>query len=165
MLFTINSTSEGEKDGFNQSGRILKDPVAPGKYNFNQIAYKVELVPTSAITIDWASTQGPAETKIIGNQRPDGTLNTKITEFFKFSQLRVTSKDGFQLEVDVRLIIRIPPPNAPFVIVRFGSLKPHRAGSSSTDRQFIPQRGRQKSCNGVRTQSYRTTDAGPGEGS
>jgi regulator of protease activity HflC (stomatin/prohibitin superfamily) len=105
----------------NQRG-ILKDPVAPGKYNLNQIAYNVELVPTSAITIDWASTQGPAETKIIGNQRPDGTQNTKITEFFKFSQLRVTSKDGFQLEVDVRLIIRIPPPNAPFVIARFGTV-------------------------------------------
>jgi uncharacterized membrane protein YqiK len=105
----------------NQRG-ILKDPVAPGKYNLNQIAYNVELVPTSAITIDWASTQGPAETKILGNQRPDGTQNTKITEFFKFSQLRVTSKDGFQLEVDVRLIIRIPPPNAPFVIARFGTV-------------------------------------------
>jgi uncharacterized membrane protein YqiK len=105
----------------NQRG-ILKDPVAPGKYNLNQIAYNVELVPTSAITIDWASNQGPSETKIIGTQRPDGAQNTKITEFFKFSQLRVTSKDGFQLEVDVRLIIRIPPQNAPFVIARFGSV-------------------------------------------
>jgi len=105
----------------NQRG-ILKDPVAPGKYNLNQLAYNVELVPTSAITIDWASNQGPAETKIIGNSRPDGAPNTKIMEFFKFSQLRVTSKDGFQLEVDVRLIIRIPPQNAPFVIARFGSV-------------------------------------------
>jgi len=105
----------------NQRG-IFRDPVAPGKYNINQIAYKVELVPTSAITIDWASSQGPAETKIIGNLKQDGSQSTKITEFFKFSQLRVTSKDGFQLDVDVRLIIRIPPPNAPFVIARFGTV-------------------------------------------
>jgi regulator of protease activity HflC (stomatin/prohibitin superfamily) len=105
----------------NQRG-IFKDPVAPGKYNINQIAYKVELVPTSAITIDWASSQGPAETKIIGGQKQDASQSTKITEFFKFSQLRVTSKDGFQLDVDVRLIIRIPPPNAPFVIARFGTV-------------------------------------------
>ncbi len=105
----------------NQRG-IFRDPIAPGTYNLNMIAYKAELVPTSAITIDWASTQGPAETKILGQQRPEGGQSTKIAEFFKFSQLRVTSKDGFQLDVDVRLIIRIPPPNAPFVIARFGTV-------------------------------------------
>jgi uncharacterized membrane protein YqiK len=105
----------------NQRG-IFRDPVAPGTYNLNQIAYKAELVPTSAITIDWASSQGPAETKIIGKERPEVGQSAKITEFFKFSQLRVTSKDGFQLDVDVRLIIRIPPPNAPFVIARFGTV-------------------------------------------
>jgi regulator of protease activity HflC (stomatin/prohibitin superfamily) len=86
------------------------------------IAYKAELVPTSAITIDWASSQGPAETKIIGHQKEEVGQSAKITEFFKFSQLKVTSKDGFQLDVDVRLIIRIPPPNAPFVIARFGTV-------------------------------------------
>jgi uncharacterized membrane protein YqiK len=105
----------------NQRG-IFRDPIAPGTYNLNNIAYKAELVPTSAITIDWASSQGPAETKILGQQRQEMGQSAKITEFFKFSQLRVTSKDGFQLDVDVRLIIRIPPPNAPFVIARFGTV-------------------------------------------
>jgi len=100
---------------------IFRDPIAPGTYNLNLIAYKAELVPTSAITIDWASTSGPSETKIIG-QKQEGSQSAKIAEFFKFSQLRVTSKDGFQLDVDVRLIIRIPPPNAPFVIARFGTV-------------------------------------------
>jgi hypothetical protein len=78
-------------------------------------------VPTSAITIDWASSSGPSETKILG-QKLDNGQSAKIAEFFKFSRLRVTSKDGFQLDVDVRLIIRIPPPNAPFVIARFGTV-------------------------------------------
>ena len=105
----------------NQRG-IFRDPIAPGTYNLNNIAYKAELVPTSAITIDWASTSGPSETKIIGKERSEMGQSAKITEFFKFSQLRVTSKDGFQLDVDVRLIIRIPPPNAPFVIARFGTV-------------------------------------------
>jgi uncharacterized membrane protein YqiK len=105
----------------NQRG-IFKDPVAPGTYNLNMIAYKAELVPTSAITIDWASTSGPSETKIIGTHKQETNQSPKIAEFFKFSQLRVTSKDGFQLDVDVRLIIRIPPPNAPFVIARFGTV-------------------------------------------
>src|SRR5512137_486387 len=39
---------------------IFRDPIAPGTYNLNLIAYKAELVPTSAITIDWASTSGPS---------------------------------------------------------------------------------------------------------
>jgi uncharacterized membrane protein YqiK len=106
----------------NQRG-ILAEPVTPGKYNLNQIAYKPELVPTSAITIDWASTEGPAETRVLGAQGKDVSQSQKITEFFKFSQLRVTSMDGFQLDVDVRLIIRVPPANAPFVIARFGTVQ------------------------------------------
>lgn len=102
---------------------ILKDPVTPGKYNLNTIAYKVELVPTSAVTIDWASTEGPAETRVIGGKEKDYGSQGKVAEFFKFSQLRVTSKDGFLLDVDVRLIIRVPAPNAPFVIARFGTVQ------------------------------------------
>jgi hypothetical protein len=99
---------------------ILGDPIAPGSYNLNRLAYNVVLVPTSAITIDWATDVGGKETKYVGKEPDDG--NDHSTEFFKFSQLRVTSKDGFQLEVDVRLIIRIPPQNAPAVIARFGNI-------------------------------------------
>ena len=34
---------------------IWKEPVAPGKYNLNPLAFTPYLVPTSAITIDWAN--------------------------------------------------------------------------------------------------------------
>ncbi len=100
---------------------ILKDPIAPGKYNLNRIGYRAELVPTSAVTIDWASSDGIRETQMYktGSQARE---SASVAEFFKFGQLRVTSKDGFQLEVDVRLIIRIPPANAPSVIARFGTV-------------------------------------------
>jgi len=36
--------------------------------------------------------------------------------------LTLTSKDGFTLDADVRVIIRIRPQHAPFVIARFGSV-------------------------------------------
>lgn len=98
---------------------ILADAVAPGSYNLNRYAYRTELVPTSAITIDWASNAGGRETAI---QAVETHGNEKSVEFFRFSQLKVTAKDGFQLEVDVRLIIRIPPANAPSVIARFGTV-------------------------------------------
>ncbi len=102
---------------------ILREPVAPGKYNLNRIAYRAELVPTSAITIDWAEKPGIRETKVPSiAPKPENIETPKVAEFFSYSELKFTSKDGFQLEVEVRLIIRIPPSNAPYVIARFGSV-------------------------------------------
>jgi hypothetical protein len=118
----------------NQRG-IWKDPIAPGKYNLNPLAFTAYPVPTSAVTIDWAAgaelraehrIEGTMKNVVLGmsgNKPTSADLDSdKAKEFFKFSQLRVTSKDGFQLDVDVRMIIRIEPQNAPFVIARFGSV-------------------------------------------
>ncbi len=113
---------------------IWKEPIAPGTYNLNPLAFTAYLVPTSAVTIDWASgVDQRAQHTIPGVAKKDGIQTSsepydavdsnKATEFFKFSQLRVTSMDGFQLEVDVRMIIRIRPQNAAFIIARFGSVK------------------------------------------
>jgi len=114
---------------------IWKEPLAPGKYNLNPLAFTAYLVPTSAVTIDWASgfdqrAQHTTPTvaamsglKTSSEAYDDDAGSDKATEFFKFSQLRVTSMDGFQLEVDVRMIIRIRPQNAAFIIARFGSVK------------------------------------------
>jgi len=111
---------------------ILKDPIAPGKYNLNTHAYTAFLVPTSAVMIDWASPDRPASPMM---SRPS-TQPTKDAQiypvaeektllgqaYFSFNQLKITSKDGFQLEVDVRMVIRILPENASFVIARFGTV-------------------------------------------
>ena len=117
----------------NQRG-IWREPIAPGKYNLNPLAFSAYPVPTSAVTIDWAAgAELRAEHRVEGEVRGITTLanmsrrdenidSEKAKEFFKFSQLRVTSKDGFQMDVDVRMIIRIEPQNAPFVIARFGSV-------------------------------------------
>jgi regulator of protease activity HflC (stomatin/prohibitin superfamily) len=113
---------------------IWKEPIAPGTYNLNPLAFTAYLVPTSAVTIDWASGVDQRAQHTIpdatrrsglrtGDEVSDAVNNEKATEFFKFSQLRVTSMDGFQLEVDVRMIIRIRPQNAAFIIARFGSVK------------------------------------------
>jgi uncharacterized membrane protein YqiK len=95
---------------------IWKEPVAPGKYNLNPLAFTPYLVPTSAITIDWAS-------EITGKRDVDSPASSRGDDFFKFNQLKVTSSDAFTLDVDVRMIIRIRPENAPFVIARFGSVE------------------------------------------
>lgn len=118
----------------NQRG-IWEKPIAPGKYNLNPLAYTAYLVPTSAVTIDWAA--GPELRTEHQGAVPGGmTLGStrgrapkeeeisseKASEFFKFSQLTLTSKDGFILEADVRIIIRIRPQHASFIIARFGSV-------------------------------------------
>lgn len=90
---------------------ILRDPVGTGKYNLNPVAYLATLVPTSAITIDWADAE-----------RSD-SKSARDAEFFTYNQMRFTSKDGFNLAVDIKLIIRILPSLAPWVISRFGSIK------------------------------------------
>jgi len=100
---------------------IWREPIAPGKYNMNFLALTPYLVPTSAVTIDWAaSTDIRAQHKTVSNLEATGSskvrrppqeeiLSEKATEFFKFSQLTLTSKDGFKLDADVRMIIRVSP--------------------------------------------------------
>jgi regulator of protease activity HflC (stomatin/prohibitin superfamily) len=113
---------------------IWEKPVAPGKYNLNPLAFTAYLVPTSAVTIDWAAgseirteRQGAVPGMTLGatSKRPpkqEEISSQKASEFFKFSQLTLTSKDGFTLEADVRMIIRVRPQHASFVIARFGSV-------------------------------------------
>ncbi len=113
---------------------IWREPIAPGKYNMNFLALTPYLVPTSAVTIDWAaSTDIRAQHKTVSNLESTGSsrtrrppqeeiLSEKATEFFKFSQLTLTSKDGFKLDADVRMIIRVSPQHASFIIARFGSV-------------------------------------------
>jgi regulator of protease activity HflC (stomatin/prohibitin superfamily) len=104
----------------NKSERgILVEPVAPGRYNLNTVAYRATLVPTSAVTIKWSTEEEQGDTKTIGR---NSETTDKAEEFYKYSQLRATSKDGFQLDVDVKLIIRIPPEKAPYIISRFGTV-------------------------------------------
>ena len=118
----------------NQRG-IWDKPIAPGTYNMNPLAYTAYKVPTSAVTIDWAAGterrteyQGAAPggpvigTAKRGAPKEDTIDSQKAAEFFKFSQLTLTSKDGFKLEADVRVIIRVHPQYAPFIIARFGSV-------------------------------------------
>jgi regulator of protease activity HflC (stomatin/prohibitin superfamily) len=88
---------------------IYKEPLAPGVYNLNPVAYTAYLVPTSAVMIDWADEPSRNE--------------EEQKELFQFGSLGVTSKDGFAIAVEVRLVTRIDPSNAAFIIARFGSVR------------------------------------------
>jgi len=97
---------------------IWREPIAPGKYNLNTIAFTAYQVPTSAVTIDWAS-EGRIGTEVKGIKPTEAKAAGVL---YSFDPLKVTSKDGFQLEVNVRMVIRIQPGNAAYIIARFGSV-------------------------------------------
>jgi regulator of protease activity HflC (stomatin/prohibitin superfamily) len=99
---------------------IWREPVAPGKYNLNSIAFSAYQVPTSAVTIDWASEGRIIGTEVKGVKQPVMAMAAGV--LYSFDPLKVTSKDGFQLEVNVRMVIRIQPGNAAYIIARFGSV-------------------------------------------
>src|SRR2546427_312346 len=96
---------------------IWRNPVAPGKYNLNRVAFTAYMVPTSAIMVDWARSERPDAPSLArrpAEPRADESDYPYLTEqgekglsFFRFGQLLVTSKDGFKLEADVRMVIRI----------------------------------------------------------
>jgi regulator of protease activity HflC (stomatin/prohibitin superfamily) len=97
---------------------IWREPIAPGKYNLNAIAFTAYQVPTSAVTIDWAG-EGKIGTEVKGVKPTEAKAAGVL---YSFDPLKVTSKDGFQLEVNVRMVIRVQPGNAAYIIARFGSV-------------------------------------------
>lgn len=79
---------------------IQLDVVGPGTYYINKRAYIPIIVKTTNITIDW-------DDEATGNA---------------FNPLNVTSKDGFIIKVGVKVVIRVQPEQAPYMVARIGSI-------------------------------------------
>lgn len=84
---------------------VWAEPLGPGKYPINKYLYRIEVVPTTNLVLNWAS----ARTE---SHQLDKHLST----------ITVRSKDGFPFNLDVSQIIHIPALEAPKVIARFGSM-------------------------------------------
>ncbi|MBL8027084.1 MAG: hypothetical protein JNL74_11770 [Fibrobacteres bacterium] len=83
---------------------IQSEVVGPGTYYLNKLAFTPHLIPTTNITIDWAS--------------------SKADEKFPrvFNPLSIVSKDGFEMTVEVKVIIRVLPQQAPHMVARIGTI-------------------------------------------
>jgi uncharacterized membrane protein YqiK len=79
---------------------IQQEVAGPGVYYLNRRAYIVYIVDTTNITIDW-----------------DANKETK------FDPLKVISRDGFEISVAVKVIIRVRPDQAPYMIAKIGSIE------------------------------------------
>lgn len=78
---------------------IQQEVAGPGIYYLNRRAYIVYIIDTTNITIDW-----------------DGGEETR------FDPLKVVSRDGFEISVSVKVIIRVRPDQAPYMVAKIGSI-------------------------------------------
>lgn len=79
---------------------IQQEVAGPGIYYLNRRAYIVYVVDTTNITIDW-----------------DDAKETN------FDPLKVISRDGFEINVSVKVVIRVRPDQAPYMVAKIGSIE------------------------------------------
>ncbi len=79
---------------------IQQEVAGPGFYYLNRRAYIAYIVDTTNITIDWDDSQ---ETR--------------------FDPLKVISRDGFEISVSVKVVIRVRPDQAPYMVAKIGSIE------------------------------------------
>ncbi|MEK7857871.1 MAG: SPFH domain-containing protein [Elusimicrobiota bacterium] len=84
---------------------IQRDVLGPGTYYLNKLAFTPHIIPTTNITIDWA------EEKVAGK----GARG--------FDPLAIVSKDGFEMTVEVKVILRVQPQQAPHMVARIGTIE------------------------------------------
>jgi uncharacterized membrane protein YqiK len=79
---------------------IQQEVAGPGIYYLNRRAYIAYIIDTTNITIDW-----------------DANKETR------FDSLKVISRDGFDISVSVKVIIRVRPDQAPYMVAKIGSIE------------------------------------------
>jgi uncharacterized membrane protein YqiK len=79
---------------------IQESVVGPGRYYVNTLAVSPIVIPTTNQTVEW--TAGEVD-------------NT-------FNPFEVISKDGFTMQLEVRVVFRVKPEDAPFMVAKIGSI-------------------------------------------
>ncbi|HWQ31236.1 MAG TPA: SPFH domain-containing protein [Blastocatellia bacterium] len=79
---------------------IQETVVGPGKYYVNTLAVTPVIIPTTNQTVEWTAEKVP---------------NT-------FDPFEVISKDGFTMQLEVRVVFRVKPEDAPFMVAKIGSI-------------------------------------------
>jgi uncharacterized membrane protein YqiK len=74
--------------------------VGPGKYYVNTLAITPIVIPTTNQTVEWTAGE---------------VANT-------FNPFEVISKDGFTMQLEVRVVFRVKPEDAPFMVAKIGSI-------------------------------------------
>lgn len=83
---------------------VWRDPLMPGKYAFNTYAGKIELVPTTNFVLMWKS--GESGSRFDSNLR----------------EITLITKDAFEPNLPLSVVVHIDYRKAPLVIQRFGNV-------------------------------------------
>lgn len=78
---------------------IQETVVGPGKYYVNTLAVSPIIIPTTNMTVEWTS--------------------ENVSQ--SFDPFAVISKDGFTMQLEVRVVFRVKPEDAPFMVAKIGS--------------------------------------------
>ena len=79
---------------------IQETVVGPGRYYVNTLAISPIVIPTTNQTVEWTA----------------GELNQSFNPF------EVISKDGFTMQLEVHVVFRVKPEDAPFMVAKIGSI-------------------------------------------
>jgi uncharacterized membrane protein YqiK len=79
---------------------IQETVVGPGRYYVNTLAVSPIVIPTTNQTVEWTAGE---------------IANT-------FNPFEVISKDGFTMQLEVRVVFRVKPEDAPFMVAKIGSI-------------------------------------------
>ena len=80
---------------------IQETVVGPGRYYVNTLAISPIIIPTTNLTVEWTSGE---------------VANT-------FNPFEVISKDGFTMQLEVRVVFRVKPEDAPFMVAKIGGIE------------------------------------------
>src|SRR5215210_1914550 len=80
---------------------IRETVVGPGRYYVNTLAITAIVIPTTNQTVEWTAGE---------------VANT-------FNPFEVISKDGFTMQLEVRVVFRVKPEDAPFMVAKIGGIE------------------------------------------
>jgi regulator of protease activity HflC (stomatin/prohibitin superfamily) len=95
---------------------IQAEVAGPGVYYLNRWAYIAYIIPTTNLTIDWADEDVSDGTGTTGGA--SGAQRLQL-----FNPLAVISRDGFEMRVSVKVVIRVRPDQAPLMVAKIGSIE------------------------------------------
>lgn len=96
---------------------IQRDVAGPGVYYLNRWAYIAYIIPTTNLTVDWA------EENLVPDEMPQLADVVAGKRVQLFNPLAVISRDGFEMKVSVKVIIRVRPDQAPLMVAKIGSVE------------------------------------------
>lgn len=125
---------------------IQREVLGPGIYYLNKLAFTPHIISTTNITIDWAMDNASQNSSLTNIRQQDSssftndairaaaaakTATTTVTvtkpiqikSAREFDPLNIVSKDGFEMSVEVKVIFRVLPEQAPHMVARIGTIE------------------------------------------